>query len=428
MPPGMPERKKGPLSEIGNALDAQGVNLGLVLANAAFANPSTGTSTGNWANYFALILSADVDLTKLAGIPNTQFHFVEAWEPPSHNTFSYVFQTGSAFTLVPVQSVNSDLAKFTLSHDLFEKRLHIEYGRMNVNDDFMVPRMCNGCVASTPAITVDVPGFTKSVWGARMAYQLSPQTRLGLGAIEANSALFPQSSGWNWSTRTRTGIITVANMSYTTDFADSPYPLNAEVGLYHNSTPRVDDLRNVDGSSQALNPRGIPLTHGSGTTGFYGQGRKVVWTGKGAPGPVRPNVAMYGGAFITPATGQSYPLEAFAGVEYGGFLENSPITLIGTTVRYIRLSKGRALYEQQLSTVTGWGSDPVPRDTFQFDVHGQYGVAPGILINGFVQYFLHPNRNRFFLAIGPSRSGFAVGAGVIVDLGRLSGLTKNLMP
>jgi len=428
MPGLMPARRNGPLSGIGNALDDRGINLGLVMANVALANPSTGTSKGNWADYFALLMSADVDLEKLIGIPNTQFHILQAWEPPSHNTSSYVAQTGSAFTLVPVQTVNSDLAKFTLSHELFDKRLHLEYGRMNINDDFMVPTMCSGCVASTPAISVDVPGFTKSVWGARLAYKLSPQTRLGFAVIEANSALFTKSSGWNWSTRTRTGFIGVANMLYTSDFSNSPYPLNAEVGVYHNTTPYTDDLSNVDGSSQALNPMGTARTHGSGTSGFYGQARKVVWTAKDSPGPARPNVALYGGAFVTPGSRQSYPLEAFGGVEYGGFLENSPMTLIGSTIRYIRLSGGRALYEQQLSTVTGWGSDSVPRNTFAFDVHAQYGVVPGVLVNAFVQYFLHPNRARIFPAVGPSRSGFALGVGVIIDLGLLSGLSKSSKP
>lgn len=420
---GMPGGRMGPLSGLGNALDSYGVNLGLVIANLTLANPSTGTAPHNWANYFALLMSADVDLSKLVGLPNTQFHIVEAWEPPSHNTYSYVLQTGSAFALAPVQTVSSDLVKFTLSHDLFDKRLHIEYGRMNINDDFMVPTMCNGCVASTPALTVDVPGFTKSLWGGRIAYQLSHTTRLGFGAIEDNSSLFTKSSGWDWSSRSRTGIIGVANMMYTTDFSDKPYPLKAEVGVYHNTSPYTDDLYNVDGSSQALNPFGTALKHGSGTWGFYGQGRQVVWTAAGSEGPVRPNVAVYGGAFITPGVGQSYPVEAFGGAEYGGFLKNSPMTLVGTTIRYIRLSHDRSLFEQQLSTVTGNGSDPVHQNTFSFEVHAQYGIAPGILINGFAQYFLHPDRARVFAALGPTHSGVQVGVGLIIDLGVLSGLS-----
>ncbi|CAH2904950.1 MAG: Carbohydrate-selective porin [uncultured Paraburkholderia sp.] len=213
-------------------------------------------------------------------------------------------------------------------------------------------------------------------------------------------------------------------MLYTTDFSDTPYPLNAEAGLYHNTSPYRDDLHNVDGSSQALNPQGTALTHGKGTWGFYGQARQVVWTATGSEGPVRPNIALYGGAFITPGAGQSYPVEAFGGAEYGGFLKNSPVTLIGSTVRYIRLSSGRALYEQQLSTIGGWGSDSVHPNTFAFDVHAQYGLAPGILINGFAQYFLHPNRAHTLAAIGPSRSGFQVGVGLLIDIGRISGLSK----
>ncbi|MFP3759111.1 porin, partial [Cupriavidus sp. SIMBA_020] len=79
---------------------------------------------------------------------------------------------------------------------------------------------------------------------------------------------------------------------------------------YHRTSPYQDALYNVDGSSQALNTSGTPLTHGRGTWGFYGQARKVVWRADEASGPVPRNVALYGGAFITPGPGQSYPIEA----------------------------------------------------------------------------------------------------------------------
>ncbi|KKB60984.1 porin [Robbsia andropogonis] len=418
-------QRKGPMSKIGDDLEAHGITLGLILANSYFANPTTGISAGKAVDYFALFMSADVNLTKLLGIPNTHFHITEAWEPPSHNTRAYAFQAGSAFTPFPVQTTSSDLVKFTLSHDLFEKRLHIEYGRMNLADDFMLSTMCTGCLPSTPAITLNVPGFAKSVWGTRIAYQLSHHTRLGFGLIEDNTALFTNSSGWDWSSRTRTGVISVANIVYATDFSDTPYPLNAEAGIYHSTSPYTDDFHNVDGSSQALNPNQAALTHGSGTSGLYGQARKVVWIATGSYGPVRPNMALYGGAFITPGVGQSYPIEAYGGTEFGGFLKNNPAALIGSTVRYIRLSKGRALYEQQLSTINGWGSSRVHQDTFAFDVHAQYGLAPGLLINGSVQYFLHPNRTHTLAAVGPSRSGFMVGVNVFIDIGRLSGLAKR---
>lgn len=426
---GPPGPQNGPLSGIGDSLAAFGISPRLLLTNLYVTNPSTGVATGNWANFFTAFVGADVDLSKLVGIPNTKFHFTQAWEPPSHNTKGFTTQAGSAFTpLVPL-TVTNDLIKFTLSHDFLDKRLTLEYGRMNLTDDFFVATMCAGCVASTPAITeLNVPGITKSVWGARLAYALSRHSRLGLGIVEDNTTLFRSSNGWTWNTRTRTGYAGVANYRYTSDFSDERYPFQAETGVYHSTTPYSDALYNQDGTKQSLNPMGKPLKHDSGTWGFYGQGRKVVWTRQGSGGPVPENVALYGGAFVTPGVGQSYPLEAYGGVEYGGFVKNNPVALIGATVRYIQLSRRRADFEQELSTITGNGSDPVRRNTFAFDVHGQYGLAPGVLINGFAQYLLHPNRVHGVPVEGPTKSGWMVGVALLIDLGRLTGLARGGPP
>ncbi|MCP1120373.1 carbohydrate porin [Robbsia andropogonis] len=432
-----PGLRQGPLAGFGDWLGKYGVDLGLLLTNGYFNNPSTGVSPGKSANYGSLFMSATIDLDKLIGIPDTQINFVEAWNRPAHNTKTYLFQTGSAFTAFPVQSESSDLVKFTLSHDLFDKRLHIEYGRMNTNDNFMVPTMCSGCVVSTPAITLDAPGVTKSVWGARVAWQLTQYTKLGLGVIEDNSDNWTTTSGWNWTTRTRAGLIGIANVTHDTDFKDSRFPTKYEVGVYHKTTPYTDSLYNTDGTSQALNPTGTPLKHTSGTWGFYGQGRKVFWRDSDSKGPVPRNLAAYGGAFITPGPGQAYPIEAYSGIEYGGFLKNNSVALVGTTVRYIRLSSERALYEQQaryaftsmLNGATGGAvpvvNNSVARNTFTFDVHAQFGIVPGMLVQGFAQYFLHPNTAVLAsVSQAQTRSGWMVGAFLVIDIGRLTGLSK----
>lgn len=419
---------RGPLSATGDALGAYGISPRLLMTNLYVANPSTGIDTGKRADFFTFFFGADIDLQKLVGLPNTQFHFTEAWEPPGHNTSTFTFQSGSAFTTLVPLTVTNDLIKLTLSHDLFDKRLHVEYGRMNLTDDFFVATMCAGCIVSTPAITeLGVPGLTKSVWGARLAYTLSPHSHFGLGVLEDNSTLFRDSSGWNWSTKTRTGYSGVANYIYDTNFADDRHPLKAEAGIYHSTTPYSDALYNTDGSSSALNPMGTPLKHGSGTWGFYGQGRKVVWA-EPAGRFVPENVAVYGGAFVTPGSGQSFPLEAYGGAEYGGFLKDDPVTLVGSTIRYIQLSSKRATFEQQLSTVTGNGSDRVSRHTFQFDLHAQHGIVPGVLVNGFAQYLLNPNRMHGGPAMGTTRSGWMFGVALLVDVGRLTGLTRGGPP
>ena len=421
----MPPR--GPLSATGDALAAYGISPRLLMTNLYVANPSTGIDTGKRADFFTFFFGADIDLQKLVGLPNTQFHFTEAWEPPGHNTSNFTYQTGSAFTTLVPLTVTNDLIKLTLSHDFLDKRLHVEYGRMNLTDDFFVATMCAGCIVSTPAITeLGVPGLTKSVWGVRLAYTLSPHSRFGLGVLEDNSTLFRSSNGWDWSTKTRTGYSGVANYTYSTNFADGRYPLKAEAGIYHSTTPYSDALYNTDGSTSALNPMGTALKHGSGTWGVYGQGRKVVWAEGG--GFVPENVAVYGGALVTPGSGQSFPLETYGGVEYGGFLKDNPATLVGSTIRYIQLSSKRATFEQQLSTVTGNGSDRVNRNTFSFDLHAQHGIVPGVLVNGFAQYLLNPNRMHGGAAMGPARSGLMFGVALLVDLGRLTGLAGGGLP
>ncbi|VVE90490.1 carbohydrate porin [Pandoraea bronchicola] len=437
-PNGMPPSERlGPLAGVGNWLENYGVNLGLVFTNGYFANPSTGISPGKSGNYGALFMSATIDLDKLIGLPNTQLNFTEAWNKPSHNTKGYLFQTGSAFTPFPVVPESLDLVKFTLSHDLFDRRLHLEYGRMNLTDNFMVTTMCSGCVVSTPAITLNAPGVTKSVWGARASWQFTNNTKLGLGVIEDNSSNWTATEGWNWGTSTRTGYIGVANVMHETNFMEQRLPTRYEVGVYHATAPYTDTLYNTDGTSQALNPTGTPLKHTGGTWGFYGQGRQVIWRDAESHGPVPRNVAVYGGAFITPGAGQSYPIEAYAGMEYGGFLANNPAALVGSTVRYIRLSNERSRYEQQarysftnmLSMMSGGAlstvNETVPQNTFTFDVHGQMGIAPGVLLQGFAQYFVHPNTSVLAqVSTSQSRSGWMLGAFLVIDIGRLSGLVK----
>lgn len=418
-PPGAPPARTGPLSGIGDALEERGVELGLYLANGHFANPSVGVSTGRSVDYFELGFSANADLQKLMGISNTKLHFTELWQPPSNNTANFSSQVGAGLAPFPPTQTNSNLVRLTLSHEFFDEKLHVEYGRMNLTDDFMVANMCTGCFGATPLITLGVPPRDKSLWGARMSYALSDRLRLGFAVVEDNYDLQTTSTGWNWNgSDTRKGWIGIGNLMYKSDFSNSEHPLNAEVGVYHGTRPYVDDRSfpvPVPGPDGTL----IPVTtHDSGTSGLYGQARKVIWKEADSQGPFPPNVALYGGMYLTPGAGQAFPIEAYTGVEYGGFLKSNPIASIGSTWRYLQLSKGRASFEQQF----GYGNNQVHRDTFAFDVHGQYGLAPGVLINASLQYFLHPNRMGPAVSAGNTRSGWLFGVFLVVDLGRITGL------
>ncbi|WP_322047941.1 carbohydrate porin [Paraburkholderia sp. J67] len=432
--PSPPAGFNGPLSSVGQALDNHGIDLGLVFLSPYVNSLSTGTSPGHSAIFGGLNFVAKVDLEKAVGIPNTTINFHEVLNQPSYNTDKYLLQTAAAYQPFPVQTNNADLVRFTLSHDFFDKRLHVEYGRMNTSQDFLVGTMCSQCLMGALSMTVFTPGLTKSVWGAHTTFDLTPQWHLGLGIVEDNMANWQNHSGWDWSTSTRTGWIIFANAMYEDTFADTRYPAKAEFGLFRNTSPYKDPLYNTDGSSQALNSTGDPLMHTSGNWGLYAQGRKVVWRESGG-GPVPRNLAVYGGALVAPPSYNAYPLEAYTGVEYGGFFDN-PVALVGSTLRWIHLSGDRALYETEsrqayttmLNAMSGGAvpisTEPTHRDNFAIDVHTQYGILPGVMVGASAQYVIHPNQVIPLPATTPQRSGWIVGAFLLVDLGRLAGLSK----
>lgn len=435
--PPLPPAAAGPLTPLGNALREQGVEVGVVFFNANFHNPSTGISPGNSANYGQFAFKAGADLERLVGLPNTQLNIIEAWQRPSYNTSSYLFQTGSGFTPFPVMPESHDLANLTLVHRFADKRLRVEYGRMNLNWDFMFGDMCSGCLLSSQATVLNLPGPSKSVWGATMIYDLAPGTKVGLGVIEDNPSLWQQTTGWRWTTDTRQGWTGIANITSERSFGAAGTPYRMEAGVFHRSSRFDDPLYNADGTTQAENPMGTPLAH-RGTTGVYAQGRRVVWSKSGAG--TTENIAAYGGAVYAPGAGQAYPLEAYAGVEYGGFLPSNPLAMVGTTVRYIRLGERRAEYERlaRRSFTTGLNmasggmvpivDERVPRNMFSFDLHGRIGLVPGIFLEGAVQYLKNPNANLAQFTTQRPRDGWMFSLMLVADLGTISGLSRPVGP
>ena len=429
--PGLPP---GPLTEVGNKLRDNGVSLGATLFNLNYHNPSTGIQQGQSGNYGMLFLSAGFDLGKIAGLSDTEVNVTEVWNRPAHNSDTYLFQTGSAFTPFPVVTTAWDLANLTVSHRMMDRRLKLEFGRMNLNTEFMVGNMCRGCILSAPATVLNEPGISKSVWGAKARYDLDPDSTVGLGVIEDNPDAWQKSNGSDWSRGRSIGYIAVANYTQRKGFGDTRHPHRLEGGLFYASAAYDDPLLNADGSSHVQNPTGQAMKH-RGKWGGYFQGRKVYWSGQGGAFGTPENLAGYGGVVLSPGRGVRYSTEAYIGTEWSGFMPANPLAMIGTTARYIRMTSRQALFEQQvragfteaLNAMSG-GAVPVvdealPRNMFLFDVHGRIGVVPGVFVESYVQYLRNPN------AIIPATTsrisnGYMFGINLLVDFGVLSGLSR----
>lgn len=429
--PGLPP---GPLSEAGDRLRNSGVSLGLTFVNMYFSNPSTGITPGSSANYGALAFSAGLDLEKIAGLRGTELNITQVVNRPSAHTDTYLFETGSGFTPYPVITEATDLSNFTIRKRVLDNRLKLEFGRMNLTSEYMVANMCSGCILSTQATVLNQPGVTKSVWGATARYALDQNRTVGFAVLEDNADKWQNTSGWNWGNSSSDGYIAMLNYTQRKGFDESASPYKLEAGLYHTSARYDDPLYNTDGTSSVENSAGTPLQH-KGRSGLYAQGRKVYWTREDNRPGLPENLAAYGGFAYTGGSGQEYPFEAYAGSEWSGFSASNPLAMVGFNVRYLRLSKRRALYEQQtrygytaaLNGATGGAvavvNEKVAQNMFLFDLHGRVGIIPGVFLDTAVQYVKNPN------ALIPAtferpRNGYMFSVILVADFGVLSGLAR----
>jgi porin len=415
----------GPLAKVGKTLHDNGIDLQLDYVDIYQNAPSFGVAGGSSANYGMFILGATGHLT-----PDLRINLVETINAPTDNVDNYLFDLSNAFFPVPIVNSDTDLTRLTVEADLFNDRLTIEGGRMGLNHDFMKKGFCGGigCIPSTPAISLNMPGEALSVWGGRMAYRLDQTNTLGLGVIEDNSDNWQNGNGWDWGTGDSKGYIAIANISHEENFMQNSNPLKYEIGAYHRSTPYDDALYNSGWGNPTFGANTTIVTHDGGTSGLYGQFRKVAWS-KPSDSPIPENIAVYGGLFHTLGDGQAYPWEAYAGAEYSGFWKENPLATIGASVHYIRLSEERAQYEQNARRFFSGINQKQPQDTFMVDVHASTGLFGNGMLDLGAAYIINPNNSILAdYSTGREKNGVVLYATLVFDLGGSLGLSPRKGP
>ena len=430
-----PLKYSGPLANAGQQLHDAGLDLGLTYVNIYQNAVSTGFKPGSYIDVGLLIADAKIHLSNLF-----QINFAETFYVPNINGDTYTLAVSNPFYPLPIIAAQSNLTRMTGEAHLLDGRLDLEGGRMGLNSDFMKKGFCGGigCIPSTPAVTLGIPGDPLSVWGGRASYNLAPGRKVSFGVIEDNPGAWQNGDGWNWRLGHSQGYIAVINLTQDESFLQTRNPLTYEIGAYRRSATYADALYNTGwGNPTLLTPNPKIINHNEGDNGIYAQARKVLWStpGAGPAGPVLPkNIAAYGAFFSTFGDGVSYPLEAYAGLEYAGFIPENPLALIGLTVHYINLSNKQAYYERNArlfytALSTGSAVDQLqPMSTFQFDLHGRVGVPNGILDIG-AAYMVNPDSGILAdYSTTRAKNGFVIYATLAFDLSGALGLSPGKGP
>ena len=141
------------------------------------------------------------------------------------------------------------------------------------------------------------------------------------------------------------------------------------------------------------------------------------------------NLAVVGGLYHTFGEGQAYPWEAYAGVEYSGFLPQNPLTTIGAAVHYIRLSEERAQYERNARLFYSGIDEEQPQNMFMFDFHTSTEVFHNGVFNVGAAYVINPNTSILAdFSTGRRKDGFIFYASLGFDLSGALGLSPRRTP
>ncbi|MBR9840861.1 MAG: carbohydrate porin [Rhodobacteraceae bacterium] len=377
---------QGPLAKVGEALDRAGIELDLTYLDIYQNAPNFGFAGGSSGNFGAFIAAAKLNLNE-----HLRFNITETVNRPVHNVDNYMFEISNAFFPLPVVDSATDLTRFTIAVDSPDHRVTVEAGRLPFALDVARGKFCSGfgCVNSSKAINLNSPGETLSVWGAKLTYKLDPDTRLNFAIAEDNEDNWQNGNGWDWGKGKATGTYLLANLYHDENPMTTAYPLRYEVGAVYRSSPYEDALYNSGFGNPGF-PVAPTVEEHDGMGMIYGQIRKTVWD-QDPLTPAGKQLTVYGGLFNTVGSGVSYPWEAYAGVEYSGFLPQNPMFTVGTTLHYIQLSKKRAAYERNARRFISGIDESQPRDTFQIDLHAWTPIGDSAFIEATAAYIINPN-------------------------------------
>lgn len=294
--PREPARSGRPLEDQGNWLKEQGIGPHLDMTQFYLANPSAGVGTGNHGALTLFGIGADFDMEKLAGIRGGLVHFMQLYVPWTSN-LAYGSQVGDVLVgkSSPFIPRVSHLTLFTYEQRLLNDRLTLEAGKSNAGTYFALP-LCNlpySCVS--PAILHDTAGMSPppyANWGARAAYDFTPQWRAQLGAWRSYDA-YPFTNGWERREGDMGGSLStayLANLAYRTDFSMSTYPTSVELMGFYNNRRQNDPYYTVDGASR-FTSQASPVTH-DGVSGFYLGAKQTFWRADGGQAGVRNPTAL----------------------------------------------------------------------------------------------------------------------------------------
>jgi len=250
------ERVLGDWGGMQNQLVTQGINVQINALTEFAANVSGGIKQGaTFANQIGI--ANDINWERLAGLTGLSTHAIAV--DRSGSSDSQLFGDH----LLPVQEIYGSggnvavhLVSAYAQETLFDQRLDIAAGRMNVEGDFASsPLYCafmnNGLCGDPKALPggdIGHSAYPDAVWASRIKLRPTAQTYITFGVYEVNQGLYGDAdyrSGFKFDTAKDSGVYLPVQIGWEPQFGASRLPGHYAIGLGYDTSSGYQAFTNA---------------------------------------------------------------------------------------------------------------------------------------------------------------------------------------
>lgn len=394
---------------------APGVALTAAYLGQAAGNPSGGIRQGS--AYAAEIYGGlDFDLKTIAGLDGGAVHFAMIQRHGNSLSLEYIGNDTSVQQIYGRQKLRNTI--FTYEQSLFGGRVDLEVGRSAGNLAFLTsPIYCqfqSNVICGSPVYIFQVNNFTAypaSGWMGRSKVAITDRISFQSGIYAADPRnTDPQQVGFDWSTRTATGVTIPTELLYSTDYASDPYPRHYGVGAIFDGSKRADPF--YDAAFRPAILTGQPYRMDGARSDLYARFDQMVWRpDRDAPR----GLTLFGVALFHAMgrAGQEHSFELGA-LQLGTFpgRDHDTIGVMVNEKRYSPLFVDNILAAQAASG----GQAYVPREQIMFELNYGLQVNRALRILPNLQYVLNPDQSAEPFRPRRIRDAFVIGGQFVVDL------------
>ena len=384
---------------IQDSLLRQGIGIRIDALTEFAANVSGGThEASSFANQASF--NADINWERLADLTGFSSHLTIVDRSGSNTSHSF------GDNLLPAQEIygaGGDVALHLVSvfgqETLFDRRLDIAAGRMNVENDFASsPLYCNylnnalcGDPKSLPGGDIGHSAYPEGVWAARVRVRPRPDFYVAAGVYEVNQGLYTDQyfrSGFQLGTSHDSGVYLPIEFGWEPSFGPDNLLGHYKLGFGYDTSAGHQDFAN------ALATNGVPgyrlYSHAGNTQVWALADQMLVRNG---PNNDEGLIAL-AGIIKNDPNNTVYADQYFVGLLDHGFWRARPQDSIAFLFTYVcasdRLAKVEAI-EQSLGLPFANGATGIQSHEMLLEVNYRIHVTDGVRIRPDFQYVIRPN-------------------------------------